>query len=148
MMMELSLDPAVIAVLCIIAVGSILTIMAVTTCCVCNKCCRDGKSKCSIYYQPEVLPQRDTDLQNVSIVANRTQNVKDGGSVTTATLKDSVLTRDGPPTYQMATEYPRMYAGQYYIGMSGESGVTPLSSAQNNHLDSRQPPDYHLIAPC
>ena len=134
-----------IGVLGIIAAGSILAIVAVTTCCVCNKCCRDGKHKCSIYYQPE-----NSDLQNVSVVANRTRAVKDKSSAsTTVTLKDSVLTGEGPPTYQMATEYPRVYAGQYYIGMSGESEVTPLSSTstQVNHLDSRQPPDYHLVVP-
>ena len=137
--MELPLDPAVIGVFGIIAAGSILAIVAVSMCCICNKCCRDGKYKCSIYYQP------DSDLQNVSVVANRTQAVKDKSSV--PTLKDSVLTGEGPPTYQMATEYPRVYAGQYYIGMSGESEVTALSNVQDNHLDSRQPPDYHLVVP-
>ena len=57
------------------------------------------------------------------------------------------MTGEGPPTYQMATEYSRVYAGQYYIGMSGESEVTALLNAQDNHLDSRQPPDYHLVVP-
>ena len=135
--MELPLDPAVIGVLGVVAAGSILVIAAVTTCCVCNKCCRDGKYKCSIYYQP------DRDLQNSG---NRTEAVKlDKACV--STLKDSVLTGEGPPTYQMATEYPRVYAGQYYIGMSGESEVVSLSNAQDNHSDSRQPPDYHLVVP-
>jgi hypothetical protein len=136
--MELPLDPAVIGVLGVIAVGSILAIMAVTTCCICNGCCRDGKHKCSIYYQ-----QPDTNLRSVSVIANGTKSVKNS----VPTLKDSVLAGEGPPTYQMATEYPRVYAGQYYIGMSGESEGIDLSNAQDNHLDSRQPPDYHLVVP-
>ena len=135
--MELPLDPAVIGVLVVIAVGSILAIMAVTMCCVCNQCCRDGKHKCSIYYQPD-----HDNLQSVSVTAaNRTETIKSS----VPTLKDSVLTGEGPPTYQMAvTEYPRVYAGQYYIGMSG---VTDLLNTQDNQLDSRQPPDYQLVAP-
>ena len=131
--MDLPLDPAVISV---IATASILAIVvAVTICCLYNTCCRDGKYTCSIYYQP------DSDLQNVSVVANRTEAVKDKSSV--PTLKESVLTGEGPPIYQMAMEYPKVYPGQYYIGMSGESEVTSLSNAQDNCLDSREPPDYH-----
>ena len=137
--MEFPLDPAVIGVIGVIVGGSILAIVAVIMCCVCNKCCRDGKHQCSIYYQP------DNDLQNVMVVANRTEVIKNKISV--PILKDSVLTGEGPPTYQMATEYPRVYAGQYYIGMSGESEVTPMSNVQDNHLHSRQPPDYHLVVP-
>ena len=137
--MELPLDPAVIGVLVVIAMGSILAIMAVTMCCVCNQCCRDGKHKCSIYYQPD-----HDDLQSTTVTANRTESAKSS----VPTLKDSVLTGEGPPTYQMAvTEYPRVYAGQYYIGMSGESEVTALSNAQDNQLDSRQPPEYQLVVP-
>jgi hypothetical protein len=140
--MELPLDPAVIGILGVLAVGFILSIIAVTTCCIilCNGCCRDGKHKCSIYHQQ---PDQDTNLQSVSVAINGTKSVKNS----MPTLKDSVLVGEGPPTYQMATEYPRVYAGQYYIGMSGESEVVDLSNAQDNHLDSRQPPDYHLVVP-
>ena len=140
----MELAPAVIGVLCVIAVGIVLTIVAVTTCFVCNTCCRDGKSRCSIYYQPEVLPAGP---QSVSVVPNRTatQTVEVEGG--TRTLKDSVLSRDAPPTYHMATEYPRVYAGQYYIGMSGQSDVQTWTSSNENLLDPGQPPDYHLVVP-
>ena len=135
--MELPLDPVVIGILVVFAVGSILAIMAVTTCYVCNQCYRDGKHKCLIYFQPD-----HDDQQSVSATAaNRIETAKSS----VPTLKDSVLTGEGPPTYQMAvTEYyPRVYAGQY-IGMSE---VTDLSNTQDNQSDSRQPPDYQLVVP-
>ena len=83
----------------IIATGSILVIMVpVTICCLYNTCCRDSKYTCSIYYQP------NSDLQDVSVVANRTEAVKDKSSMPTFKLNDSALTGEGPPTYQMAME--------------------------------------------
>ena len=139
--MELPLDLAVIG---LIATGSFVAIVvAVAICCAYNKYCGADKCTmpCSICYQPA-----ESDLQNVSVVANRTEAVKpDKASV--STLKESILTGEGPPTYQMAMEHSRVYAGQCYIGMSGESAVTPLSmtNAQENHLESRKPPEYQLL---
>ena len=59
------------------------------------------------------------------------------------TLKDSVLSTDAPPTYQMAIEYLRAYAEQYYIGtsLSVESEIQPKMS------DQEKPPEYHSIVP-
>ena len=106
--MKIPLDPAVIGV---IATGSFAAIVVfVTMCCMYNKCCRDVKYTISCSKDSS---QPDSDLQNIMsvvIVANRTEEVKDKGSV--ATLTDSVLTGEGPPTYQMATEYSKVYAGK------------------------------------
>lgn len=42
----------------------------------------------------------------MSVVANRTEAVKDKSSMPTFKLNDSALTGEGPPTYQMAMEIP------------------------------------------
>ena len=108
--MEISIDPSIIGVICVITAGSLLAILSVTVCCVCNKCCRDGKSKCSIYYQPQVLP--DVPISTVTVAkVPKNGDVETGGGE--RILKDSVLLGDAPPTYQMAKDYPTVYAEQW-----------------------------------
>ena len=139
--MELGIDPGVIGVLCVIAVGSLLSFFLVTLCCVYNKCCRDGKSKFSTYYRPQVL---QNNLSGSAIVrVPQTGDVEHGHNSEDRTLKDSDLLVDAPPTYQMATEYPRVYTGQYYIGMSSpNSGDSDNMLPNTNDQAGRQPPDY------
>ena len=114
---EISIDPSVIGVICVITAGSFLAILLVIVCCVCNKCCRDGKSRCSIYYKPpQVLPDIPVSTSTVAVTAVlQNGDVEHGGEE--RILKDSVLLEDAPPTYEMAKNYPKVYAGQYYIGM-------------------------------
>ena len=114
--MEISIDPSVIGVICVITVGSLVTLLLTTVCCVCNKCCRDGKSRCSIYYKPQVLPDVPISTSAVAVTGVPQNGDVEHGSEE-RTLKDSVLLGDAPPTYQTAKDYPTVYAGQYYIGM-------------------------------
>ena len=114
--MEISIDPGVIGVICVISVGSLVVLLLVTVCCVCNKCCRDGKSRCSIYYKPQVLLDVPVSTSTMGVtVVPQNGDVEHGGEE--RFLKDSVLLGDTPPSYQMAKDYPTVYAGQYFIGM-------------------------------
>lgn len=139
-MSDIVLNPGVPAALGVVGVGIILTVVAVCICFVCNNFCRDGKSRCSIHYQqPQVLQESGLahpPCHTNSGAENRTQ-------YETRTFKDSVLVGEAPPTYQMATEYPRVHAGQYYIGMAGLSDETMLNL---NYSDQEKaPPDYSLV---
>ena len=130
------------AALAVIGFGNISVVIAVCVCFVFNRC---GKSR-------RRINDSETQIQQDSVPSN-TQTDKDDheteNNCETRTLKDSVLTTEAPPTYQMATKYPRVYAGQYYIGMNGgnDSEVQPWMSWNVDHLDEELPPDYHLVAP-
>ena len=131
-------NSGVYATLGVVGVGMIIAVIAVLTCFVFNKCSKYGKSRQHIEAQLNIRPNRGPGNA-------RRDQVQSGNTCETRTLKDSVLLGDAPPTYQMATEYPRVYAGQYYIGMSG--GDELMASAYDSDNNLRQPPDYHFVNP-
>ena len=134
-MEPLGIDPGIVAVLCIVAVGIILTILAIITCAVCNICCRSGKSRCSIYHEERHQDRRQTSRSNEEAT---TATVRTTHDVECGEPKNSTLVKEAPPTYNMATEYPVVYAGQYCIGMNGDSRLMPSNDTQ--------PPDYNSVA--
>ena len=145
----MELDPVVIGILSIIGAGMIFAVIVVTLCSVCNKYCQARHT--------QHCEHSHSELGNHYNSLSNSQEYEERDSITnerkyqarTKTLKDSVLLGEAPPTYQVVTEYPRVYAGQYYIGMSGgnDSEVQPWLSWNVDHLDEELPPDYHLVAP-
>ena len=147
----MDVDPVVVGLLSVIGAGMIFAVLMVTLLCtLCNKCSsRDGRSSSKSHDMSECghtrnLVKCDEVKGTRPTISSRTQC-----KVDTRTLKDSVLYMEAPPTYHMATEYPRVYSGQYYIGMgqSNDSELQPWVSWDVDHLEDERPPDYHLVAP-
>ena len=138
----MELDPVVIGVLSIIGAGMIFSVLVVTLCIMCNKCSKDGNSSRRGQSEHRNLYSSVASQAFEGPTSQALARLEDEADI--RTLKDSVLSRDAPPTYQMATEYPQVYAGQYYIGMSGGIEVQRKTS---DHLNQQKPPEYHLIVP-
>ena len=148
----MEVDPVVLGILSFIGAGMIVAVLIVTLCALSKKCsfC-DYKPRLSVHD-----PYRSRDEDNSALVL-ASKELQDQTLATTVKLNSfetniSSLKRstgdEALPTYQTATEYPRVYAGQCYVGMSGESEVQPWMSHQNmDHFDKIEPPDYHQVVP-
>ena len=149
-------DPVLIVVLSVTGAGMLLTtFMIVMLCTSCSKCCKCGHSNTRSHdNELESGNYRYGNLVNSGEVMTKGTNLKNHSrthcEVDTRTLKDSVLYMEAPPAYHdLATEYPRVYGGQYYIGMgqTSDTELQPWRSWNVDHLEDEQPPDYNLVAP-
>lgn len=121
----MELDPVVLGILSVTGAGMILAVLIVTLCVMRKKCsiCKSPKSRHGENNYGWLMLE---EFQDQSLLTTLSDEPNDVGRTTASDLKESVLSRDSEPhpTYQMALiEHPRVYAGEYYIGMSGESEV-------------------------
>ena len=145
----MELEPGVIGLLSTIGGIMIMVVLILTFCVMCLKCCKDRQSpklfSTNKHLQSEHVSRTDSmksqDLKSKTCLRQTGKHEADY----IISLKDSVIVRGD--VLPMSTEYPRVYGGQYFIGMTGGNEVHPQSSWNVDHLCQEQPHNYHLIVP-
>ena len=137
----MELDPVVLGILSFVGAAMILAVLITVLCVMCKKCSNQWTKPGLPTHEPQSRHGENSgwltseELQ----VQTSAKAVELNSEANISTLKESVLSgNEPPPSYQMVTEYPRVYAGQYYIGMNGKSEIQPWMSHQNqmDHFDT------------